>query len=316
MDLTRIGIFYDGNFFARVSDYYRYYHDRKSRISIQGLHDFVRQKTADLESSSYEMCQVVDAHYFRGRFSARETKDYKEDQLYYDRLFDDVLMRSGVITHYLPIFRDRDRGEDLEKGIDVWLALEAYELTVYKKFSMVVLIAGDGDFLPLIRKLNTIGTKVMLLAWDFEFEDRMGKKRRTRTAQTIIDESTYVLQMDQIINSRKSDKLVDGLFLPPDNHLSGPPVPPPIQMVPVGAASGTALTGLIKRTIEEYDDDRYKRYGFIAAKDGSDYYFNETDLSLEISWPEIREGLEVTFEVKREATQEKAGAARDVRRAE
>ncbi len=36
--LTRIGIFYDGNFFFHVSNYYQYHHERRSRISIGGLH--------------------------------------------------------------------------------------------------------------------------------------------------------------------------------------------------------------------------------------------------------------------------------------
>lgn len=32
--LIRIGIFYDGNFFSVVSNYYNYHHPRKARISI------------------------------------------------------------------------------------------------------------------------------------------------------------------------------------------------------------------------------------------------------------------------------------------
>ena len=35
--LTRIGIFYDGNFFFHVSNYYHYHHERRARISIGGL---------------------------------------------------------------------------------------------------------------------------------------------------------------------------------------------------------------------------------------------------------------------------------------
>ena len=51
-DLTRIGVFYDGNYFLHVSNYYNYTHERRSRISINGLHDFIRQKVADLEGST------------------------------------------------------------------------------------------------------------------------------------------------------------------------------------------------------------------------------------------------------------------------
>ena len=39
--LTRIGIFYDGNFFSHVSNYYLYHHERRARINITGLHEFI-----------------------------------------------------------------------------------------------------------------------------------------------------------------------------------------------------------------------------------------------------------------------------------
>jgi hypothetical protein len=38
LSLTRIGVFYDGNYFLHVSNFYNYFHGRKSRISISGLH--------------------------------------------------------------------------------------------------------------------------------------------------------------------------------------------------------------------------------------------------------------------------------------
>ncbi len=41
------------------------------------------------------------------------------------------LMSEGVTTHYLPLRNFGGRRE--EKGIDVWLALEAFELAIYKK---------------------------------------------------------------------------------------------------------------------------------------------------------------------------------------
>ena len=88
--------------------------------------------------------------------------DEERNRLLGERVFEDILLRQNITTHYLPMTAAG------EKGIDVWLALETYELAVYKQFNVVVLIAGDGDFLPLVRKLNTLGTRVMLLAWDFQ----------------------------------------------------------------------------------------------------------------------------------------------------
>ncbi|MCG8327874.1 MAG: NYN domain-containing protein [Chitinophagales bacterium] len=213
--LTKIAVFYDGNYFYHVSNYYNYVHERKSRISIKGLHEFIRRKVSDLEGegNAHQLCQIVDAHYFRGRLSASEASS-KGKQLYYDRVFDDILMSEGVTTHYLPL--RSFYGRRTEKGVDVWLALEAFELAFYKKFDVLVLIASDGDYVPLVRKLNSLGTRVMILSWDFEFVDDYGNNRSTRTSQDLLEESAYPIAMHELIDNRvtRDSFPVNNLFVP------------------------------------------------------------------------------------------------------
>ena len=134
-DLTHIGVFYDGNYFLHVSNYYTYSHERRSRISISGLHDFIRKHVAQQEGTTEGLCRIVDAHYFRGRLNAKDASE-QGNLLYYDRVFDDILTSERVITHYLPI--RKYEGARHEKGIDVWLALEAFELAFYKRFNVLV----------------------------------------------------------------------------------------------------------------------------------------------------------------------------------
>ncbi len=74
-------------------------------------------------------------------------------------------MRANIATHFFGV--DTRSQPPKEVGIDVWLALEAYDLAVHKKFDVLALVASDSDYVPLVRKLNSIGTRVMLLAWDF-----------------------------------------------------------------------------------------------------------------------------------------------------
>ncbi len=126
--LLRTAVFYDGSFFCHVNDYYRYVHPRKLPFSLSGLHEFIRNKVAEVEAVDSRYVQLVDAHFFRGRHSARVAG--QRQRLYAERLFDDVLMHEGIVTHYLPIPRN------VEKGVDVWLALEAFELAVYKRFNV------------------------------------------------------------------------------------------------------------------------------------------------------------------------------------
>ena len=193
--LTRIGIFYDGNYFYHVSNYYCYGHPRKSRLSIPGIHEFIKRYVSLQENTSPAFCQIVDCHYFRGRLPAQEANE--RQILLNERIFDDILMREGIVTHYLPITRNG------EKGVDVSLALEALELTLFKKFNVVVLIASDGDYIPLVRKLNSLGTRVMVLGWDFEYTDDNGNTRYTSTSSRLLNEAAYPLRMHDFINGTK-----------------------------------------------------------------------------------------------------------------
>jgi cold shock CspA family protein len=259
--LTRIGIFYDGNFFFHVSNYYHYHHERRARVSVGGLHAFIRQQVGDCEGTDQRYCLIVDAHYFRGRLRAADAED--RDLLYKERVFDDVLVREGVTTHYLPLSREG------EKGIDVWLALEAYELAIYKRFDVVVLVVCDGDFLPLVRKLNTLGTRVMVLGWDFKYVDQNGIERETRTAQVLLDEVTYPVMMHPIIDDRArlKDPLVNGLFVPRKEFSFGPMIARPAT--PATGPTPGAATGVIQAL--------KNGYGFIAPDQGGPnmFFFHE-----------------------------------------
>lgn len=217
--LRRIGVFYDGNYFLHVSNYYNYVHERKTRISIAGLHEFIRHKVAEVEgdNTTFRHCQIVDAHYFRGRLAASEASQ-RGNQLYFDRVFDDILMHEGITTHYLPV-RSSAQGVRYEKGIDVWLALEAFEQAFYKRFDVVVLIASDGDYVQLCRKLNTLGSSVMLLSWDFVFTDDYGNNRVTRTSQDLLNTVTYPIAMHELIDNRvaKDKYMINTLFVPKES---------------------------------------------------------------------------------------------------
>lgn len=196
--LNKIGVFYDGNYFSHVSNYYNYVHSRKARLSVSGLHEFIRNQVSQVENVDLRYCQVVDAHYFRGRLAAYEAE--ARQRLLQERVFDDVLMREGVVTHYLPL------GRQGEKGIDVWLALEAFELAVFKRFNVLVLIACHGDYVPLVRKVNALGTRVMVLGWDFEYVDKSGISRNTTTSINLLEEVSYPILMHNVIDDKTKEK--------------------------------------------------------------------------------------------------------------
>ncbi|MBK8424878.1 MAG: NYN domain-containing protein [Lewinellaceae bacterium] len=284
--LTRIGVFYDGNYFLHVSNYYAYHHERRSRVSIAGLHEFVRQHIADEEEKDFPLCQIVDAHYFRGRLSAQEASN-EGNRLYYDRLFDDILMMEGVTTHYLPV--RTVQGYRQERGIDVWMALEAFELALHKQFDVVVLIASDSDFVPLVRKLHTLGVRVMVLTWDYEFYDEEGRRRSTVTSQYLLDEATYPLAMHTIIDrAEEHDDVfpISRLFVERKRNYTttGDPLVPTETVVI--EEDGELRTS----TIFSLKDG----YGFISFPQTNNLFFHFSFL-LDTDFNDLREGDAVEF---------------------
>ena len=204
----RIGIFYDGYYFYKVSNFYKYEHEKKARISISGLHEFIKHEVAQLVGFDIRQCQIIDAHYFKGRSSAREMGE----KLQSERVFEDILMRENIVTHYLPL-RYNEFSVAQEKGIDVWLALEAYELAIYKHFDILVLVAGDGDYVPLVRKLHTLGTQVVLISWDFSYHNESGNIVETKTSRQLLDEVFFSVPMYQRVDQNNND-YVKNLFVP------------------------------------------------------------------------------------------------------
>lgn len=312
-EIVRIGVFYDGSFFAHISDHYRYHHRRSARISFAGLHEFIRQEVASHEKSTKDLCHIVEAHYFRGRFGAEEAE--KHDALLRERRFEDVLIRAGITPHFLlmppPRIGDDQPGTvpAREKGIDVWLALEAYELALRKQLSVVVLVTGDADFLQLVRKLTAIGTRTMLTAWDL-LSSVDGS--RTRTAQVLIEAVTYKVMMHEQIDGRasKTDFNIENLFMPlgpadPDHEAEPILGSVPQRIVDDVASRETRdsarpapsavhadfAVGLIANVI--YD----KGFGFIRPEAGAEnLFFHATDVE-GCEFAELQSGECVRFVV-------------------
>ena len=308
---TTIGVFYDGNYFNHVSTYYKYSHARHARLSIAGLHRFIRAYVAGEtqararpslgaapapagavgrrlmrdDTERMRRCQVIDAHYFRGRLAAMEAA--AKDALLNERLFEDVLMKEGVTTHSLPLVRRKDQTL-AEKGLDVWFALETYELTMLKRYDVTVLVACDRDYLPLVRKLNALGGAVMVLGWDFVHTDEMGVERPTITSPDLLAEAAYPLAMHELIETGASDDaLINGLFVEDAGHR--PREYHPRQ--PIGEAMVAEIPGEFLAPPEEAaGPDRISThfgviqtlkegYGFISPySSGKNLFFSWNDL--------------------------------------
>ena len=208
-------------------------------------------------------------------------------------------MKEGVVTHSLPLVRRRDHSLT-EKGLDVWFALETYELTLLKRYDVTVLVACDRDYLPLVRKLNSLGTAVMVLGWDFTHTDEMGVERQTVTSIDLLAEAVYPLAMHEIIESAvPEDPVINGLFVEDNGRgrevarslgaivpedIAAEPAPVPRVDVP---DRGPEHAGTIQ-TLKE-------GYGFISTEGSSkNLFFSWADL-LDVPFDALQTGDRVGY---------------------
>ena len=272
--LCSIGVFYDGNYFLHISNYYNYVHARKARLSIAGLHQFIIDKVSVIEGRDSSLCRITDAHYFRSRLNARAASK-RANQLFYDRAFDDILTNMGIITHYLPVRQLSEKRD--ERDLSVWLAMEAYEQSLLKQFDVFVLISANGDYQPLVRKINTLGTKVLLLSWDFEFENDEGERVVTKTSQDLLGEVSFHIPMFDASDHppEGEEEVYESLFMKVN------------QAIPV----------------ENGEEGRFRSevmslksgYGFIRYPNNN-LFFHHSDV-LNIDFEELYEGDKVEFRV-------------------
>ncbi len=216
----KIGVFYDGNFLLHASNYYNYIHPQRRRLCLNGLHDFICQRVAEEEGIDPKRCRVNEAHYFRGRLNASDAAQ-RGSQLYHDRVFDDILMSEGVHPHYLPLRNIYGRKE--ERGTDVWLALEVYEMALRGKIDIAVLVVADTDYVPLVRKLIALGVRVMLISWEFEYINDEGNRIVTKTSHELLNLAHYPVPMQEVIDCglKQNNQLIMNLFVSNDAKSQG-----------------------------------------------------------------------------------------------
>lgn len=290
----KIGVFYDGNFLLHSSNYYNYIHAQRSRISVSGLHDFICQRVAEEEGSDPKRCRICEAHYFRGRLNAADAAQ-RGSQLYHDRVFDDILMSEGIHTHYLPLRNIYGRKE--ERGTDVWLSLEVFEMALLGKIDVAVLVVADTDYVPLVRKLIAMGIRVMLISWEFEYTNEEGARIVTKTSHELLNLAHYPVPMQEVIECglKQNNKLIMNLFVQNESRHG--------VDTEQGSEMGSDITSCQIPSEDRDPDARYKSqvlslkngYGFIKFPNNN-LFFHGLDV-IDCEFSEFATGDEVEFSI-------------------
>lgn len=186
-----IGLFIDGGYYAKINEAL----EEKCALNIRvgSLMRFICRQVANLARCDESACYITESHYFRGRYRVYDAQN--KHLLYSERKFEDALIENDVIFHYKHLREMQKDGEKvvIEKGIDVWFALEAYELSMLRKFDYVVLITGDADHEMLMRKLKALKIHTILLTWDVD------DSRATSTAKLLRDEACTHIELGKLM---------------------------------------------------------------------------------------------------------------------
>lgn len=194
-----IGVFIDGGYYAKVDE--ELMRAMKMQIDLKSLLSYIRNKISTKYELEFSDCQITECHYFRGRYRVNDAQN--KHILYVERKFEDALIENDVVFHYKHLREVQKNGQQvvIEKGIDVWYALESYELALIRKFDFVILITGDADHEMLIKKLKSLKVRVMLLTWDLG--------RESSTSPFLHEEAGWHIELSD--ECRKEQKLINKL---------------------------------------------------------------------------------------------------------
>ncbi len=210
----RLAIFIEGAFFVKINTYYRYHHRVKSNMTFNGLFDFLCEEVAFLEEVPSKFCKMVESHWYRGRFSTQQLEKKVTDpaqrfkQMVNERKLDDLFMYQGITQHHYPVQYNPKTGQMGDAIVSMYLTVDALSMAALDKFDGVVLLAGDSSYLPLLKKINSLGKKVIVPVWNFEFENETDSgiiRNVTRTSQALIDECTYPIAMSDFVDLDTED---------------------------------------------------------------------------------------------------------------
>lgn len=156
---TSVAIFYDGNYLSRVSKYYGSNNIVKYKLNLSALHQYIIDEAEAIANDVLSDIYVASAHYYRNRHSAAEAI-HRKNQLYRDRITDDVLRSENIESHYAP-YSQCDAS-----FVCSWLSLDLLDEHNVKNFDFVVLVVGDSSYISIINKLKSKGVDTMVVGWD------------------------------------------------------------------------------------------------------------------------------------------------------
>jgi uncharacterized LabA/DUF88 family protein len=200
--ICRIGIFYDGSYFAYPQRYF--YHKRNlGWLLFKPLHSLIESYIRTKEQG-YTNYGIVYAFWTQGLFTSSEADEH---QLRNDRNLQHDLIHAGIEIKYLP-----NSALNREKGVDVALAIDALQIGLEGKIDVAVLVTGDADLVPLAQTLMKQGIRVMVVY--FQYEDG---EDRSFINERLLSVCNYSLNINSLEYDKDFKTGFKALFRKPDD---------------------------------------------------------------------------------------------------
>jgi cold shock CspA family protein len=237
----------------------------------------------------------------------------------------------------------RDSFEPKEKCVDISLATAIlFYAAIPNAYDIAIVVLGDQDFKPVLQHVRRLGKRVAIASIRYscapDFADARDEARVKDFDIIWLEDLLVQLELKYERHQLRcespnhvGDRNVWTTFHPRKNQRfycdvcrtefskqkqeaqqqyvsSGLETAPPADGLRRLEAR-QVLSGDVKKKVAE------RGFGFIGAEDGRDYFFHLTDLEGDLNFDLMSEGEHVVFEVKREPSPDKSGAAQHVRRA-
>ena len=190
-----IGLFIDGGYYSKA------YNDADKKnydLKISNVMKFCIKYLSYYYNLDERDCQIIEKHYYRGRFTAKDVRNPHGE-----RVVEDSLIEEDVVFHYKHMTIKNEVGKEkkvIEKGIDVWFALETYEISIARDLDIVVIFTGDGDHEMLLNKIKALKKKAVLLTWNNL--DGEGNN----VSKLLREEATLHIDINKEIESEQKDR--------------------------------------------------------------------------------------------------------------
>jgi len=275
---------YDGNFFRICRRYFRYNESPKLWLNVRALGHYLQAALADELGPTYRgLTRIVEQHMYIGQQSHENLGEaaVREMAEYYSAISQAEVTLHGRRAHI------NGDGELVEKGVDLELALDTFcrAVMLNQAIDVVILVTGDGDFVPLIQQLARYKKATLVVGFEFAGIYPNGTVYSAGVSAELKREATWYLDLGQIIKSRGKTEKIRALFAPDQ---------PPVRFLPTTAPATTEVSPRLVGTVVPMPVGVGANYAFLVDDEGVTRFFHASDLS-GCSYSELTEGLRVVY---------------------